>query len=520
MHHAPPASNPAHIHGMVTPPPAPATDAHKQTDVSRLLTRIAIGGAIIGGAIILAPHILPALGIGSADMAAESVFVLHNSADIGGSGLAGILSTAVSAVPVIGDKLAAGGLFSAVATGVIGIGGVLLGNAISKNEDGSAQIHWGKIIKYAALATSAVIALPTLLTSLSAGLIFLGSLFSSAAAPGIVKGVVSFVDSTIGTMGGSESMLAMMGVGGLTAAIPHLFTCGMPFVPAALNAKLEKSNHQHAAQSAELQSHVGYGMQVQLDAPIIPGIACEGTIRLRHNDDGRPLSVSELARVHTEKLHVFLVGSNMDDYHHIHPRPTAQPGEFRFIFTPTQRTNYNLWADITTAHDMRNHVLKETLRAPQALPSSPRVVHSTISHKGAYAFDWVAKPPLEQGRESIVEIMVRDARGKLVQDLSPVLGAFAHLVGFSADGKDFVHCHPVGHEPQSDSERAPGVLRFALTPPCCGAMRFFLQVNHQGQDVVTEFGQQVRSATMHTEAEVARAAQRGHNSHGGHAFAH
>lgn len=214
----------------------PQDDANCCT-VSRLLTGLAVGGVATGAAIILAPHVLPLLGIGSSVLAGEAMFLLHGTADatgnIVGSGLAGTLNQALSAVPLVGDKLAAGGIFNAAATALTGIGGVLLGNHIAKK----FHAGWGKAIKYAALATSALIALPTVLTALSVGVVYLSTISMNAES---ASHVVGFIDSTLGSIGHSES--DFLGLSGAAATLPHFLTCGLSIVPAGLAFALSRKD--------------------------------------------------------------------------------------------------------------------------------------------------------------------------------------------------------------------------------------------------------------------------------------
>lgn len=195
---------------------------HEHSAVSTALTALAIGAAVTGAAVVLAPHILPAIGLGSHEMAAEAMFVLHTSTDAGGSALAGTLNKLVGAIPLAGEKLAQGGLFTALTTAGISIGGLVLGHAVEKYRRGL-----GKAIKYTALITSAIIALPTLLTALSAGLIFLSTLTQNVD---FANSVVNVVDNTLGAASSMNHALA--GVSGMAAAIPHLLTCGAALLPA------------------------------------------------------------------------------------------------------------------------------------------------------------------------------------------------------------------------------------------------------------------------------------------------
>lgn len=199
------------------------TQSDREQHISRALTGLALGGLLVGAAVIAAPHVLPMLGFGSAEAAGQASMALRNP-----SGISASVNGFLAAVPLIGEKLAEGGLFNAAATGIIGIGGTLLGQFIANREDGSKAIKWGNVIRYGALITSAIIALPTVLSAISSGLIFLATMGGSQEA---LLNTVSTVRSTIGSSGMIHSMTAGSG---LAAALPHFITCGTSIVPAAL----------------------------------------------------------------------------------------------------------------------------------------------------------------------------------------------------------------------------------------------------------------------------------------------
>lgn len=464
--------------------------------VSRMLTGLAVGGAVAGAAIILAPHILPALGIGSAEMAEESMFVLHASADGGGSGVAGVINRVLAATPVIGDKLAEGGLFNASVTAAVGIGGVLLGNFIEKREDGSKRIKWGSAIRYGALITSALVAMPTVFTALSTGLIFLSTLPVNIH---LANSVVHFVENTLGTASNMEGV--MMGFSGLAAAIPHFLTCGVAMLPATLSLFLSK---EKTAESKAIR-HYKYSdgsviADIITDAPLETGKTCRARLMLRHRD-GRPLSADELAVVHTEKLHLFVADSSLKDYHHIHPRPAGNGGGMEFSFTPKISGHYSAWADFTMLKDGHNHKLKLDLKSASNRRIPPSIRPNTRAEKDGLYFEW-SGDPLRQDTDAVVIFRITDARGNPVSDLEPVMGAFAHLVGFSADGQSLIHTHPLGAEPQNAGDRGGPNLRFHIEPDCTGPTQFYLQINRDGRDVYVPFGQHILPPEHATERNI------------------
>ncbi len=458
-----------------------------------LLTRVAIGGMVGGGAIILAPHVLPALGMGSEAMAQEASFVLHTSADAGGSGLAGAINSLLAEVPLIGESLAEGGLVNALATGVIGIGGVLLGRSMRHHEHGDG-IPWGKVVQYAALATSALIALPTVLTALGTGLIYLSTLAGSTE---FTNDVISGVDKTLGTMSGNAH--SMMGFSGLAAVIPHFLTCGVAMVPAAMAMSLPDprgnfAERVHTPYTGEPQKYSdgSIRMEMKINAPTSQDVPADVLLRLTHSDTGMPLTMEELATVHTQKMHLLVVDQGLKDYQHIHPQPTDEPGVFAFSFTPKTNNAYGAWADITI--NGRNHKLHTDFPAAHPRPVKPASRANTEAQAKDMSFVWEGEP-LEQSKGSIVNVHVLDAAGP-VKNLQPVMGAYAHLVGFSADGQSVVHSHPLGPEPTSADEHGGPSLRFHVEPDAAGPVQFYLQVRRNNEDVFVPFGQQVKQPLL------------------------
>jgi len=121
----------------------------------------------------------------------------------------------------------------------------------------------------------------------------------------------------------------------------------------------------------------------------------------------------------------------------------------------------------------------------------PSIIPQSAAYGDGLSVRIEADPPLSQMKESVLRLTVTDKEGKKVETLEPIMGAFAHLVGFSADGQHFLHCHPIGREPQRVDERASGQLEFHVTPTHNGPTRFFLQVVVDGKERTVSFGQNI-----------------------------
>lgn len=196
----------------------------EQTDTQKWLKRIAIGTALVAGAVIIAPYVLPELGVGSAAVTEKMILALHGEG--AGSGLAGVINSGLSALPGIGTSLAQGGLFAAATSGIVGIGGVLLGNYIERRDDGTKKIRWGNVIKTAALLTSALVAMPSILTGVSLGVAYLAQM---AGGTELAASAIAFLSGTVGSIG--TASMAAAGLSGAALTLPHLLTCGASMVP-------------------------------------------------------------------------------------------------------------------------------------------------------------------------------------------------------------------------------------------------------------------------------------------------
>jgi len=468
----------------------PSADAHKNHADHRF-HYLMLGTALLAGGVILSPYVLPALGYGTQERAFEIMSNLQHATI--SSGLAGTINSGLGALPLIGSTLAAGGIWPAAIAGAVGIGGVLLGRYLEKKHNGKPGINWGKVIKYAALSTSLLIALPSILSSITVGITYMSYAFGDLE---LAEAAGTFLAKTIGVVGTASHTVT--GLTGALAALPHFLTCGLPLVPAALSLfmeddkKPESSEHKYSDGSVTIEMLPGGKLE--------QGKPVHAKLILRHRD-GRPVSADELAVVHTEKLHLFVADSSLKDYHHIHPQPTGEPGVLAFTFTPQTANNYSAWADFTMIKDGQNHKLRTEMPSASGRNIPPSIRANTSAEKNGLHFDWQSDP-LQKDTASIVNVNVTDARGEPVTDLEPVMGAYAHLVGFSADGKSIIHTHPLDAEPQNASDRGGPRLRFHVEPDCSGATQFYLQVRRGNEDIYVPFGQQIKPPALATERTV------------------
>ncbi len=493
-----------------------------------------VGGvALATGALILSPYVLPVVGIGGSGLAANTMTALHASTTGAGVGLAGLANSALHAIPLIGETLAEGGTLTALASGIVGIGGVLLGRYIDKREDGSKHIRWGKVIKTAALAASAMIALPTVLTGISAGVAYLAGIESVELG----TAAIAFMKATVGVANGAN--LTTMGTTAAAFATSHLLTCGAaaipPLISFGLNGRKHAEPHHDAQQQGAAKAVVGAtaaasGMHhhgyvanegpdavlasVRLEQPTKAGEEVKGVLELKHASSGKPLTKDELKVASEAIIHFFINNSSLTDYHHIHPTPTETPGEYAFNFKANTSQPYTGFASVVTLPDEKHRSLK--VQFPPAINRfvPPNVRMNSQVDVDDLSFDWKMDGPMQAGKATTIEVTIKDAQGKPVTDLQPVYGEWSHLEGFTANHGTMLHTHPTGREPQGKDDRMQSPLHFKITPDKDGPTQFYVQVKRGDKDFYAPIGQYVKSPEKATERVTARASSYSNSSSG------
>lgn len=248
-------------------------------------------------------------------------------------------------------------------------------------------------------------------------------------------------------------------------------------------------NHEHGA---EAHSHVSAAeptttVEVLTPAPLAAGKSASIAVRLTNKKSGQPVTAADLDLAHTKKVHLLIVDPSLSDYHHEHPVETA-PGVWSFTFAPRAGGEYVVFADLVPLASKAQEYARGTVKVsgtPRAL--EPKV--STSATVDGYRYDLAiegGKIPLSTG--AMVRVSVTKPDGTPAKNLEPVMGAFAHGVGFTPDLKTVLHVHPLGEEPTSDSQRGGAELQFHIAPAAAGYYRFYVQVQIDGRDRFAGFG--------------------------------
>jgi hypothetical protein len=220
------------------------------------------------------------------------------------------------------------------------------------------------------------------------------------------------------------------------------------------------------------------------------GKATKVTVKLTSAVGDKVLSDADLKEAHTQKLHLLIVDPSLTDYHHIHPT-VAKNGEWTFDFTPKKNESYRVWADvIPVATGKQEYVMTDMGSAAKDKATINKATVMTSIVDG-YTFALALDSEPKAGAAVMGNITV-SKDGKPFNQLEPVMGAFAHVVGFTEDYSSVLHIHPMGKEPTRDTERGGPKLEFHIEPEKAGFVKLFVQVRIDGKDVFAPFGVTVK----------------------------
>jgi len=224
------------------------------------------------------------------------------------------------------------------------------------------------------------------------------------------------------------------------------------------------------------------------EEPLQKGVAAKLTLALK-DKNGKPVGLDALEERHTRKIHLLVVDESLSDYHHLHPETGKTRGSYTFSFTPQTAHNYKLFADVKPV-DGSAEMVPVLLAGRKACETAcidkvPSETATVGDIKAKLVFDQM---PLKVGTPAKGEVFVTDLAGAPLKNLEPVMGAYAHIVGFYDNFGTVAHMHPLGDEPKDMKARGASPIKFMLHPQRTGFLKLFVQIHVKGEDVFIPFG--------------------------------
>jgi hypothetical protein len=203
---------------------------------------------------------------------------------------------------------------------------------------------------------------------------------------------------------------------------------------------------------------------------------------LREGIGGR--TVSDLAIVHTKKMHLILTNADLSYFDHVHP--IQQPdGSLILDYSFPRPGEYLMFADITPAG--RTHqVFRLPIRIAGRSPAQVNLRESDPAARliGDYRVELKSSPPvIRAGDETTLEFNL-SLRGRPVMDLEPYLGAYGHSVSICEDSRTYLHSHPLD---SASTESTGPQVTFHANFPHSGLYKTWAQFQHKGRMLTADF---------------------------------
>lgn len=221
--------------------------------------------------------------------------------------------------------------------------------------------------------------------------------------------------------------------------------------------------------------------------PLVSNQTVQVDLRVR-DAKGAGVGSLQLMEMHTRRLHALVIDPSLEDYHHEHPITSGRPGDFVFVMTPRLSGDYLMWLDVTPLATGRNE-------APQAVIGKGPVLTrpiAKVTRMSSMADGW--KFDLRLDRRKVIagetvnaRLRVTDPEGRPCFALEPLMGSFAHIVGFLDDRNTMIHVHSHGEPPHELSRSGPEVP-FRFVVPKSGFLKLFVQTQVNGNVMLAKFG--------------------------------
>ena len=267
--------------------------------------------------------------------------------------------------------------------------------------------------------------------------------------------------------------------------------CGMPLEQIARPQPLE-ADRKPVRNTVEAQ--------VRTDGPLTVDKPVKAYLSLRDRFTGEPVTLEKLREVHTQKIHLLIIDTSLTDYHHEHPAPvTPDSGDYVFTFTPSKSGPYRVWADLEPVSTrFQEYAVADIPADSTGEPVTGKLTKLQADVSGLH-FDLELSPQEIRILQVITATLrVYDRKGIPFRQLEPIMGTYAHLVGFYEDRQAVVHCHPTGKNPLRSEDRGGPELQFKFGAIRPGLIRLFCQVQINGASIFAPFSVMVgdRSATQ------------------------
>lgn len=179
----------------------------------------------------------------------------------------------------------------------------------------------------------------------------------------------------------------------------------------------------------------------------------------------------DLVDNHTKKLHFIAYDASLNEFNHVHPTFNGKSWETEL--TLPVNGNYFLWAQgqLQDGTEFSAVVRTQIQGGKPEIPVIPLGDHRKASNNGTIIE--LANSKVKAGKMVMLNFKISRDDGQ-PPEITPYLGAFAHVIAVSPDGDELTHVHPMeGNTPNT------GMLH--STFPTDGDYRIWIQLVDKGE---------------------------------------
>lgn len=268
----------------------------------------------------------------------------------------------------------------------------------------------------------------------------------------------------------------------------------------------QHQHHQHSAQpettttlavattSSMMPASVNYNVNVQFDPPT-PQASKPTHLNLIVTEQKVGEPIKDFDVIHDKLMHLIIVNSeDLSHFAHIHPKLNKETGVFSIVHTFAKAGKYKMWIDakpkggiqILTAFPF--NVEGQPVHSPTNITSDKTFVKEVMTDGQSYQVTLDFQPEkLGVGMDTKMTFEIRDANGKPISNLEPLMAAGGHCVIIGADAREFLHIHPAEEVDDIVSWRGGPSVSFLANFPKPGLYRAWGQFQHEGKLLTVDF---------------------------------
>jgi hypothetical protein len=194
---------------------------------------------------------------------------------------------------------------------------------------------------------------------------------------------------------------------------------------------------------------INYNVNVQFD-PVTPlaGKPTRLSLVVAEQKVGEPIKQFDI--IHDKLMHLIIVNKeDLSHFAHIHPKQNGETGIFHIAHTFAKAGRYKMWIDAKPKGGMQTltafafNVEGQPIHSPTPIAHEQTRVKNVVAEGQSYQVALNCQPEqLVAGRDIKMTFDIKDANGKPISNLEPLMAAGGHCVIIDADGREFLHVHP------------------------------------------------------------------------------